>query len=80
MIQLPPPLVDERLAALRPHDVLHPLPERVSLALIRRVEAGVRRGRVDDAAEAEPEGDDRGDVRTHGVLECLSELTAEVVS
>ena len=78
-LQLNSPLVDECLAALRPHDVLHSLPERVGLALIRGVEAGVRRGGVDDAADAEPEGDDRGDVRTHGVRECFVRVAEEVL-
>lgn len=34
---------------------------------------------MDDAAEAEPEGDDRGDVRTHGLRECLVRVAEEVL-
>lgn len=62
------PLVDEGLAAFGFHNVLHALPERIGLPLVRGVEAGVRgRSTVCHAAHAEPEGDDGGDVGTHGL-------------
>ena len=68
-IQLYSPFDDERLAARDPYDVLHSLSERVGLALrFRRVVARERRWNalcVGDAADAEPEGDDGGDVGTH---------------
>ena len=59
------PLVDQGFAALGLHNVFHPFPEGIGLALDGGVEAGVRGGGAGaaDQSESDSEG---GDGRPHG--------------